>query len=65
MNLRQALTSEKRFLSPRRGSNSQPSDDRRDALTNELPRLRWQAQVQYMLVTVDRPGNYSLEKDCW
>ena len=28
MNDRQALPSEKRFLSPRRGSNPQPSDDR-------------------------------------
>ena len=34
------------FLSPRRGSNPQPSDDRLDALTIELPRLRWWAKVQ-------------------
>ena len=33
MNDRQALSSEKRFLSPRRGSNPQPSHDRWDAVT--------------------------------
>ena len=47
MNVRQALTPEKRFLSPRRGSNLQPSDDRWDALTIGLPRLRWRAQEQF------------------
>ena len=31
----------KRFLSPRRGSNPQPSDDWLDALTIDLLRLRW------------------------
>ena len=31
----------KRFLSPRRGSNPQPSDDRWDSLIIELPRVRW------------------------
>ena len=45
MNDRQALFSEKRFLSPRRGSNLQPSDDRWDAQTIELPKLRWWAKV--------------------
>ena len=39
MNVRQALTSQKRFLSPRQESHPQPSDDRRDAQTIELPRL--------------------------
>ena len=34
------------FLSPGRGSNPQPSDDRLDDLTIELPRLRWWAKVQ-------------------
>ena len=46
MNVCQALTAEKRFLSPRRGPNLQPSDDQWDALTIELPRLQWWAQVQ-------------------
>ena len=46
MNVRQALPSEKRFLSPRRGSNAQPSDDQWDALTIELSRLRWWTKVQ-------------------
>ena len=46
MNVRQALSSEKRFLSPRQGLNPQPSDDRWDALTIDLPRLRWWAKVQ-------------------
>ena len=45
INVRQALSMEKRFLSPRRGSNPQPSDDRWDALTIELPRVRWWAKV--------------------
>ena len=45
MNVRQALSSEKRFLSPRRGSNPQPSDDG-ETLTIELPKLRWWAKVQ-------------------
>ena len=40
------LTSEKRFLSSRHKWNPQPSDDQRDALTIELLRLRWQAEVQ-------------------
>ena len=35
------------FLSPRRGSNPQPSDDRWDALTIELPRLRWWARCKF------------------
>ena len=39
MNVRQALSPEKRFLSPRLGKNPQSSDDQRDALTIELPRL--------------------------
>ena len=34
----------KMFLSPRRGSNPQPSDLRWDALTIELPGLRWQRE---------------------
>ena len=46
MNVRQALSSEKWFLSPRQRSNPRPSDDRWDALTIELPRLRWRAKVQ-------------------
>ena len=37
MNNGQALSSEKRFLSPRRGSNPKPSDDRGHAQTIELP----------------------------
>ena len=36
----------KRFLSRSRGSNPQPSDDRWDALTIELPTLIWWAKVQ-------------------
>ena len=32
----------KMFLSPRQESKAQPSDLRRDALTIELPGLRWQ-----------------------
>ena len=40
------LLPQKLFLSPRRGSNPQPSDDRWDTLTIELPRLRWRAKVQ-------------------
>ena len=47
MNVRQALYSEKRFLSPRMRSNPQPSDDQQDAVTIELPRLRWRAKVQF------------------
>ena len=35
MIVRQALSSGKRFLIPRRGSNPQRSDDRLDALTIE------------------------------
>ena len=46
LNVRQILSSEKRFLIPRRRSNLQPSDDRWDALTIELPRLRWWAKVE-------------------
>ena len=46
LDVRQPLTSEKRFLSPRRGSNPQNSDDWRDALTIELPRLKWRAKVR-------------------
>ena len=46
MNDRQALTPGKRFLSPRRRSNPRPFDDRWDALTIELLRLRWRAKVQ-------------------
>ena len=40
-------------LSPRRGLNPQPSDDRLDDLTTELPRLRWWAkvQIQYICAT--------------
>ena len=34
----------KRFLNPRLESNPQPSDLRRDALTIELPGLRWQRE---------------------
>ena len=45
MNIRQALSSDKRFLSPRRGSNPLPSDDRWDVLTIELPLLRWWAEA--------------------
>ena len=47
-NVRQAFSSEKLFLSPRRGSNPQPSDDRWDALTIKLPRHRWRAMVLYV-----------------
>ena len=36
----------KQFLSPRLGSNPQPSDDQQYAPTIELPRLRWWAKVQ-------------------
>ena len=42
----QLRISGKRFLSPRRMSNPQRPDDRWDALTNELPRLRRGAKVQ-------------------
>ena len=54
INVRQALSMEKRFLSPRRGSNPQPSDDRWDALTIELPNLRWWAKVQVQHVWLKR-----------
>ena len=40
------LSSEKRFVSPRKGPNPQPSDDWWDALTTELPKLRWRAMVR-------------------
>ena len=43
----------KRFLSPKRGSNPQPSDDRCDALTIDLPRLRWWARGSWMLADSD------------
>ena len=59
MNVSQALSSEKRFLSPRCGSNPQPSDDRCDALTTELPRLRWWAKVQVQ--NMCDPSGYILE----
>ena len=45
MNDCQALSSEKRFLSARRGFDAQPSDLYR-AVTIELPRLRWWVKVQ-------------------
>ena len=40
------LFTQKTILSPRRGPNPQPSDDRWDALTIEPPWLRWWAKVQ-------------------
>ena len=40
MNVHQALITERQFLSSRQGSNPQPSDDRWDAVTIDLPRLR-------------------------
>ena len=46
MNVLQALSPEKRFLSPRRGLNPQFSGDRWDAPTIELWRLRWWTEVQ-------------------
>ena len=46
MNDRQACT-QKTILNSRRGSNPQPTDDRWDALTIEIPRLRWWAKVQF------------------
>ena len=54
MNHRQALFSNKLFLSSRRGSNPHPSGERWDALTIELPRLRWQAKVQVRPFTLAR-----------
>ena len=41
-----SLRRKKRFLRPRRGSNPQPFDGQWDALTIELPRLRWRANVK-------------------
>ena len=41
-----SITKKKRFLSPRRGSSPQPSDDWWDALTIELSILRWQTNMQ-------------------
>ena len=46
MNVCQALTSKKSFLSPRGESNPQPYDDRWDVVTIELPRLRKWAKEQ-------------------
>ena len=46
MNVRQALTPEKQFPSPRRGWNPQPSDDRWVTPIIDLPRLRWRVNVQ-------------------
>ena len=37
----------KRFLSPRRGLNEQPSDDRWNALTTELPRLDGELRCKF------------------
>ena len=60
MNVRQTLSSEKRFLSPRQGSKPQPSDDRWDAPTIELPRLRWWAKVQVQHMCDLRGSHYLL-----
>ena len=46
MNIHQALSLKEQFLRPRQGSKPQPSVDRWDTLTIELPRLRWWANVQ-------------------
>ena len=51
LNVRQPRISGKRFLSPRRGSNLQPSNDPCDTLTIKLPRLRWRAKVQVQLTS--------------
>ena len=60
MNDRQALSSENRFQNPRRGWNPQPSDDRWDALTIELPRLSWRAKVQIRLISDLSKSHYML-----
>ena len=64
MNVCQALSSEKRFLSPRRGSNPQLSDDQGDGLTIELPRLRWRAKVPVRPVC-DLNGSHDMLIIAW
>ena len=51
----------KMFLSPRRESNPQPSDLRRDALTIELPGLRWQrgGHDMYRFVSASHVQHFS------
>ena len=65
MNVRQALSSDKRFLSPRRGSNLQPSDNRWDAPTIELPRRRWWAMVQVRHICDLSGSHYMLVMIWW
>ena len=54
----------KRYLSPRRGSNPQPFDDRWDAVTIELPRLRWWAKVQVRYM-IDLSGSHDMLMLWW
>ena len=58
MNDFQAPSSEKRFVSPRQGSNPQPSNDWWDALTIEPPGLRGRAKVQVWHVRPKRKPLY-------
>ena len=49
MNDRQALSSEKRFLSPKRGSNPQPSDDQK--IVGLIP--VWGSEIVFLRIEFD------------